>query len=104
MRQLVNSIKLASGCIRCGYNKSAAALEFNHTDPSNKYTTRTGRRLHLSDMVATGYGLTTIMEEIRKCEILCANCHAELTHKCTEATHDDRKSAAGLMTELRVMN
>jgi len=80
MRQLVNSIKLASGCQRCGYNKSAAALEFNHIDPSNKYTTRTGKRLHLSDMVATGYGLATIMEEIKKCEILCANCHAELTH------------------------
>lgn len=62
-----NKLKLERGCDRCGYNKCAAALEWHHPlqnkddDPSNL--------LRVS--------LNKYLEEIEKCELLCANCHRE---------------------------
>ena len=54
------------------YNK-LIALEFHHTDPNEK-------DFHISDMASSGYSWLTIMKEIDKCEILCANCHRQLNY------------------------
>ena len=87
-RNLVDQIKLESGCVKCGYNKNPKALEFNHIDPSNKYRDRNGKTVDISRMaIASGknsaeksrYAIKTILKEIEKCEILCANCHREHT-------------------------
>jgi hypothetical protein len=63
----VAKIKL-TGCIRCGYNKCAEAIEFHHKD-SNKEAT-------ISNMVNNGQR-KALLAEIKKCDILCANCHRE---------------------------
>ena len=58
-------IKLEKGCARCGYKEHACALDFNHLDPDNK-------KFNISSDVTTKERL---LEEVNKCEILCANCH-----------------------------
>ena len=87
-RSLVDWIKLASGCIKCGYNKNPKALEFNHLDPASKYRDKNGKTVDIARMsLASGknsaeksrYSIKTILAEIEKCEILCANCHREHT-------------------------
>ncbi len=78
-RWLLDKMKLARGCELCGYRESPVALQFDHTQPSNKYTTAGGNKEHVSDMVGR-YCLNTILEEIAKCRVLCANCHAIVTH------------------------
>ena len=87
-RNFVDQIKLSSGCIKCGYNKNPKALEFNHIDPSTKYRDRNGKTIDISRMalasgkdslVKSRYSMKTILKEIEKCEILCANCHRETT-------------------------
>lgn len=55
-------------CINCGYNKSPAALHFHHLDPSQKEFSLGGRKTT---------SLENMKKEIDKCELLCANCHAE---------------------------
>jgi len=55
----------------CGENR-VAALQFNHKDPKTKFK-------NVSTLVTEEYGWGTIMAEIEKCEILCANCHAVKT-------------------------
>ena len=77
---IVTSIKTASGCTMCGWNVHPAGLHFDHIDPATKYRTRKGKLVHLADMVHDGYALSTIMAEIAKCRVLCANCHAVHTH------------------------
>ena len=67
MRALLNEIKSASGCVRCGYNEHPAALDFNHIDPS----TKTG---NIAER-CSGWGEKRLRAEVAKCEILCANCH-----------------------------
>jgi Homeodomain-like domain len=57
-------------CSRCGYHRCVAALQFHHIDPGSK-----------SFGIALG-GATRSLErardEVRKCVLLCANCHAEI--------------------------
>jgi hypothetical protein len=81
IRKRIDKIKLKAGCVICGYNKHPAALSFDHIDPSNKYRTKSGKKVNVADMVKGGrYAWTTIAEEIQKCRILCMNCHMEVNH------------------------
>lgn len=79
VRAILDAIKLSSGCESCGYNFSPVALEFDHLDPATKYRTRTGKTVHPANMVGR-YALVTILAELDKCRVLCANCHAIHTH------------------------
>lgn len=54
-------------CICCG-NTDKRVLDFHHIDPSTKKFTIASRRV-------AGYAQKNILEEINKCEVLCANCH-----------------------------
>ena len=63
---------LGGKCSHCGYNKCQDALQFHHIDPSTKKFT-------ISDSIWGKGGVTEeeIFEEIKKCDLLCANCHCE---------------------------
>lgn len=54
-------------CARCG-NTDKRVLDFHHLDETTKLFTLASRRV-------AGYKKSTILEEINKCEVLCANCH-----------------------------
>lgn len=67
-------------CSECGYGESSWALELHHVDPSLKSFTVSG--------FITKYGFTAanqelVREEIKKCVVLCANCHRELHERLT---------------------
>ena len=94
-RNFVDNIKLSSGCISCGYNKNPKALEFNHRDPATKYRNKNGKTVDISKMalasgknskVKSRYSIKTILAEIEKCDILCANCHREHTFPNSNVT------------------
>lgn len=55
-------------CLICGYDRSPAALQFHHLNPSQK-------KFHISQRCLA---IDTLREEVRKCVLLCANCHAEV--------------------------
>lgn len=64
-------IKLASGCVDCGYAKNPAALHFDHVR---------GEKIGaIASMVSGGTPWKFIEAELKKCEVRCANCHAEKT-------------------------
>ena len=59
------------GCCKvCGYNKSIDALHFHHLDPNTK-------SFGISDYLKSPSKNKDVYEEVEKCVILCANCHAE---------------------------
>ena len=64
----VTRVKMLYGCSKCGYRKHGAALHFNHLNPEEK-------KMNVSKCRT----FPSAKEEMRKCEILCANCHAEKT-------------------------
>lgn len=61
-----------SKCEICGYSKNLAALQFHHLDPNGKDSNMDMRKLSNSKW-------EWCLSEIEKCQLLCANCHAE-TH------------------------
>jgi hypothetical protein len=56
-------------CEKCG-DKRWYVLEFHHLDPTKKDFSIASS--------AKRFGNIKFMEEIKKCEVLCANCHREL--------------------------
>jgi hypothetical protein len=63
----INKYKVARGCDLCGFNKHGVAMDWDHLDRTAKEFTPSSSRLGLS--------LKRIFNEIRKCRLLCANCH-----------------------------
>lgn len=68
----VQDYKLFLGCAICGYNKHPKALQFDHLH---------NKRANVSDLIRSDYSWQTILDEIKKCQVLCANCHAVATHE-----------------------
>ena len=64
-RILINTIKMESGCVDCGYNKSPFALQFDHTADDKEFTIG----------ASVTFSWQRIEKEIAKCEVVCANCH-----------------------------
>lgn len=56
-------------CIRCGYDRCPAVLQFHHRDPATK------------SFGIAAKGMTrkweVLVAEAEKCDLLCANCHYE---------------------------
>lgn len=64
-------------CTECGYNKCLEALDFHHLDPEKKeFEVNSALTISKARMV----------EEAKKCILLCANCHRELhaRERCIE--------------------
>ena len=62
----LSKYKILKGCSRCGYNEYAGSLDFDHIDTETKV--RPVSRMTLSN-------LKNLILEVRKCIILCKNCH-----------------------------
>lgn len=70
-REFIREYKMERGCEWCGYNKHPSALHMDHIDPSlKKYT--------LSQCISRSW--KALEEELPKCRVLCANCHAIHTY------------------------
>ncbi len=65
--------ELGGKCYRCGYNKNLAALQFHHRDPEIKEDVLDARSL-------SNRTIEWIKNELKKCDLLCANCHTEYHH------------------------
>lgn len=82
----VDRYKVSNGCSVCGYNKHPSALCFDHLPEYEK-----------SEAVKNGYSKKScaggmyrlyykthsyqdLIEEIKKCRLVCSNCHMEHTH------------------------
>lgn len=71
--RLAGLIKLAQGCVDCGYNEHAVALQFDHIEDNKKAS--------VSNLIRSDYAWKTILKEIQKCEVRCSNCHAVITSR-----------------------
>ena len=56
-------------CAICGYDKCQTALEFHHLNPEEK---------DFSFSTNTNKAWSTVRNELKKCILVCANCHREI--------------------------
>lgn len=66
---------LGGKCCICGYNKCFDALHFHHKDETLKKFTISDAIFNRHKTKLSDY---EIIEEIKKCMLVCANCHHEL--------------------------
>lgn len=69
-RQYVWDYLLEHPCVDCG-EQDPVVLEFDHTNPAEK-------RYSVANLVSR-YTLNTLIIEINKCQVRCANCHRRKT-------------------------
>lgn len=69
LREIKNLYKIA--CVECGYDKHVEALDFHHKDRETK---------SFDINQAKSQSKKAIIEELNKCEVLCANCHRIRTY------------------------
>lgn len=62
-----------SPCLDCDGEFPPYVMEFDHV--------RGRKILAISTMVSRSFSLDAIRKEIAKCDVVCANCHRERTHK-----------------------
>jgi 5-methylcytosine-specific restriction endonuclease McrA len=62
---------LGGQCRNCGYDRCQSALELHHLDPSQK-------EFSFGQVAANPRSLRGLIDEAKKCVLLCANCHREV--------------------------
>ncbi len=74
-------------CVDCGIN-NPIVLEFDHADPDLKSK-------NVARMLSGHYSWSSVLSEIEKCEIRCANCHRIKTY--AQFNHWGKTSPHSLM-------
>lgn len=64
-------LKKGGKCVRCGYERCLRALTFHHRDPGDK-------GFNLDVRSCSNHSWEVLASEAAKCDLLCANCHAEV--------------------------
>lgn len=72
-RDRIAVLKLADGCADCGYAENSVALDFDHVRGDKLFNVSRG----------SGYPWQTVLDEIAKCDVVCANCHRIRTSRRT---------------------
>jgi formate-dependent nitrite reductase cytochrome c552 subunit len=71
-RKVVYKLK-ANPCKDCEGSFKPWQMQFDHRDPSQK-------KARVSSLMTSG-SVDAILEEIEKCDLVCANCHADRTYQ-----------------------
>jgi uncharacterized linocin/CFP29 family protein len=65
---LIRDLKASSPCADCGGRFHFAVMDFDHLE-------RFSKERNISELVHSAHTVAKLMDEIAKCEIVCANCH-----------------------------
>lgn len=68
----VNELK-NNPCTDCGIKYPSYVMQWDHLDPSTKVK-------GINELIRQSANWAMILKEINKCQLVCANCHAERTY------------------------
>lgn len=68
IREYLRRVRKLFNCQKCGDNRHYV-LDFHH---------RSDKKFNLARAASSGYSISNIKKEIKKCDVLCSNCHREL--------------------------
>ena len=83
IRDYIRKYKEHRGCMDCGVKYPYYVLDLDHREPSDKKFTPA--MLH-----KTG-SWDKMIKEIRKCDVVCSNCHRQRTHERGHYTHKNEE-------------
>ena len=71
LKNFIERVKRFCNCSICGENRWWV-LDFHH---------KNNKEFSIGDASRKGVSIENLKEEIRKCDVLCANCHRDLHYK-----------------------
>ena len=71
MYAFVKGLKEANPCLDCGAFYPCYVMDYDHKHDKSRT---------IAALIGGGYSKDRILEEIAKCELVCANCHRERTY------------------------
>lgn len=71
-RDWIDTLKDGKSCEKCGESRKWV-LDFHHKTADDKL-------FNISSMKRLQWGKARVIEEVKKCSILCSNCHRDLHH------------------------
>lgn len=81
LRPWLDEYKKNLKCVKCNYDKCISSLDFHHLDSKIK-------DINISNIIASRkyesnieLGIETLLKEVEKCVVLCANCHREFHYE-----------------------
>ncbi len=74
-------VKRRRGCDSCGFRRYPVALQWHHRDPASK-----------AFQIANGHTRSrgAVSREVAKCDLLCANCHAQTEYLSGRASSSQK--------------
>lgn len=85
-RRILKEIK-ASPCVDCGRSYNPWVMQFDHLH---------GKLFNIAHAAETGASELKLRAEIAKCELVCANCHADRTHRRRQRSNANINSNAAV--------
>ena len=70
-KQWLRDYKIEKGCYDCGYKGHHSALDFDHLPGELKVG---------AIQSGSGWGWAALIQEVNKCDVVCANCHRIRTY------------------------
>lgn len=74
--KFIRNFKINKSCVECGWKKHTEILNFHHKNPKEK-------KISLSGGNIGSLSKEKILMEIKKCDLLCPNCHMWLHYQET---------------------
>lgn len=68
-KDIIQELKSKECCAKCGESRGYV-LDYHHLDPKEKDNT-------VARLTSNTSNINNVLEEIKKCIVLCANCHRE---------------------------
>jgi len=90
VRQLFEQVVYAAKakpCMDCGIQYAPWVMQFDHREPLLK-------SFNISAYRSLRYSVDEVKAEIAKCDVVCANCHAERTHRMMLRNSETRRKLA----------
>lgn len=74
LREYIQAVKAANPCADCGINYPYFVMDFDHVEQNIK-------KVDIISRLVKSNSAKKLHEEIKKCEVVCANCHRIRTYK-----------------------
>lgn len=72
LRLFIQKLKEATPCSDCNRKYPYYIMDYDHIN---------GKTNGISILVNRGVGMQILLQEIKKCDLVCSNCHRERTYK-----------------------
>lgn len=105
--ECVDIYKMSKGCEICGYNKLPYNLCFDHLpdyeksdEVKNGYSKRSSAG-GMYRLYAKKHSVDKLIDEIKKCRILCNHCHMQTTHFRNKRSIDNIETRINTIDDLK---